>query len=96
MINPAVLADQNVKLAAEYSQTADRYAVLKQRMAIRWLEIKAEEPKRTAAETDKLWDATPDGQEMLGLHYKLKGLENVIDANKTRIYVANRQANNDY
>lgn len=94
-MNPAILAEKNVKLAAEYESLSDEYARLRQRHAVRWLEIKHEKEKRTVEETNKLWDVTEDGQKMIALKCKLEGLEKVIDANQSYIFVLNQQSKNN-
>lgn len=93
--NPAELAEKNIKNAHAYYKTSERVALLEKLRAIRWLEIKNEVEKRTVEETNRLWEATAEGQELIENKYKLKGLEMVIEANRSYIFILNQQAKND-
>lgn len=94
-MNPAELAEKNIKNAHAYYKTSERVAQLEKLRAIRWLAIKNEVEKRTVEETNRLWEASPDGQELIEKKARLKGLEMVIETQRSYIFILNQQAKND-
>jgi len=94
-----------VSLGEFYTQLSGWYSYYGQQMkrvqlikSEAWIVIKQSgDPKPYSdAYTDKLWEATEDGQKEVALHWELKRIEQMMRAIKTRLYVDNEAARSLY
>jgi len=81
-------------LSAHYSQLSDEYANLQNKVNLSWLEVRRN--TKTDTQADRETQISKDGQRLVYLKYKLKSVEKLISAIKSRIYVANNEVNNNY
>lgn len=92
MDNPHAIADNLVKLSEGYSKmTAELIEVL-QIKAVKWAEARA--VLETNAETDKAWEATPEGIKEMTLKLKLKASEKRMSALRTMLRIMETEARN--
>ncbi len=95
--NPQKLADLATEAGGDYAYYSEQSAELSIKRAIFMDE---EKYKSTPPLSDKAcenkWILTPDGQEDVRVHKKLKGLEKLMSAIKNATVVATVSARNQY
>ena len=85
-VNPIELADMRRWLAGDYALFASRMDEVQRQRASRWITIR--KGLKSATEANHEWEATEMGQEEISLKWRLKSLEKLMSAAKTRIEIA--------
>ena len=92
--SPPQLAEHLLGLASDYSRLSDELAEVLTAKPMKWIELRAVASSDTQAE--RAWSATEDGVKEVVLRLKVKALEKVMSAIKTRLRVLEGEANNLY
>lgn len=110
-LSPGQLAEFYTQLAGWYSYYAQMMKRTKEDKPKKWLEIKQAPTKLTHIEegkvyplpkphsdthTERLWEATEDGQKEIALEWELKRIEQMMRSIKARLYINNQEAKNTY
>ena len=84
----------NKAIALEYREDMKKIAELKQRKAIKMIELIAEHT--TASKAELYYNATEDGLELIKLEYYSKGLIELMRSVKTECDLKNAEAHGQY
>lgn len=94
MLLPHEMAEKRLELSEEYSRLSDEFAEHIKKQA-EFFVLKRENYKSDNA-TQKAFEATPDGVQMIILKLKLKSIEKTMSALNTALRLAENQARNLY
>jgi tagatose-1,6-bisphosphate aldolase non-catalytic subunit AgaZ/GatZ len=92
--NPGDLSEMLQWLSAEYGFCATQMEAIQIKKPDTWLELK--KTSKSDAETDRKWELSEDGRNEIGYRWRLKGIEKVMSAIKTRIRVLEGESRNQY
>jgi len=84
------------KLAQEYRRDLEELAEIQKRKAFKIIELRAEKDIKSDKQAERLFATTEDGQRELELHFKAKGMIELIRCLKTEIDIKNSEAFNQY
>lgn len=99
---PHTLYELHIEVASTYSKYADTYKDLQIKKAEFWnlkeFDENGEQRERPLSDkaVEMKWRGTPDGKEDLRHKYILKGLEKLLGAIKSALYVSNQEIKNNY
>jgi len=91
-MNPVELSEKLVLMAHEYSERSDELADILVLKPAKWLHMRSQE--KSATDTDRLWDATEDGMKETRIKLKMKSLEKLMSAIRTRLRIQEVEARN--
>lgn len=92
--NPHEAAEAKATLAGEYSWIMGQLEQILQRKPAIWTELKRTAKSDKAAE--RMWEATSDGLNEMGLRLRAKGIEKMMSALSSLIKIAEGESNNSY
>lgn len=90
--NPVQAANDRAILAGEYSWIMGQLESILQRKPAIWTKLKETAKSDTSAE--RMWEATSDGLNEMGLRLRAKGIEKMMTALNTLIQIARNEALN--
>lgn len=93
-MNPHVLAEELVKLSAEYSLMSEEFAKIEQRRPFAWSEIRA--TAKSVKDADMAYDMTEDGQRRIYLRHIMAASEKRQSAIKNQLRVYENEARGTY
>ncbi len=93
-LSPEKLSEYLVYLAGEYSYFTDQFTQLLIEKPAVWNELRKDLKSDKA--TDRAYDATEKGMQEVKLRLRLKALEKLMSALKTKIKVAENESYNHY
>lgn len=94
MKTPHALAEERVKMAEEYSRYSGMYADYNKKRAVHF---RAERPNhKSDTATERAWEITPDGVNMMAIKMKLKALEKQMSASNTMLRLMENESKNLY
>ena len=91
---PHQLAEERVGMAEEYSRYSGMFADYNKKRAIHFREERKNHKSDTA--TERAWEMTPDGVNMMAVKMKLKALEKQLSASNTMLRLLENEAKNLY
>jgi len=91
---PRQFATELMKMAEEYSNLGNELAKIQIEKSSAILMLKAQ--CKTFKEAELLWQATESGKKEIEIVYKLRGIKELMSANKTKIRVMNEENRNQY
>lgn len=93
-LTPEEISLKLIEAAEEYSSCGDRLTEILITKTAKWLLIRKDVKSDRMA--DMLWDDTEPGRQELMLRTKIKGLEKLMSAYKTRMQLLNQTYFNQY
>lgn len=93
-LSPGDLSEIRMTLSAEYATRSEDLAQILVQKAQEWLVER--EKRKSDKSTDQWWNASPGGKQEVLLRFRLKGLEKVISAIKTRLEVMMGESRSSY
>jgi hypothetical protein len=93
-ITPGRLAAIRMFLAGEYSFVSGSLEQILMRKPAEWGKLRA--ATGSDKQADRRWDASPDGQMEMSHRLKMKSIEKLSSAIKTRLEIAAGEARNQY
>lgn len=91
---PGEAAEKRIILSEEYSRLSDEMGELEQKVAMYFVTHRVDYKSDTACE--RAFDATEDGQRLIFLHRRTKGLEKEISALNSYLRTKENEARNYY
>lgn len=94
--NPVLASEDHAKLAGEYAWICGQLEDVLKLKASKWNNIRQHAYTKSDKQADKIWDATDDGINEMGLRLRMKACEKMLSALKSLIMVAEGQKRNSY
>lgn len=94
MATPRELAEERLKLSADYFKMSEALGGLLTKKTVKWSELRAN--TKSDKQADMQWDATDEGREEMRLRLMLKATEKQMSAIKTMLEVMQGEARNQF
>lgn len=94
--NHQQLAVKRRNLALEYKENMTKLGEIKQKKALKLIEIMAQPDTKSQKHAELIFSATDEGQEELKIIYYTKGLIELMRSLKTEIDIKNSEAYNQF
>lgn len=94
--NPILASEDHGKLAGEYAWICGQLEDVLKIKATKWNAIRQNAYTKSDKQADKIWDATENGVNEMGLRLRMKSCEKMLSALKSLLRVAEGQAKNTF